>query len=75
MFLVGGGILTHGVPAAHAWIEQVEHAAHALPAGALLAPIAPIVINVVTGLLAGALILLIVSAATAGVRKLRRKAR
>jgi len=71
MFLVGGGILTHGVPAVHHWIEGVERAAHALPAGSLLAALAPTAINMVVGLLAGALILLVVTGVTAAVKGLR----
>src|SRR5690606_11452666 len=33
MFLVGGGIVTHGVPALHHWIEEIGHG----PAGGLTA--------------------------------------
>lgn len=48
MFLVGGGILVHGIPALH---HAVEHLAHDLPA--LLAWFLPPLTNLVTGLLIG----------------------
>src|SRR5690606_13248879 len=35
MFLVGGGILVHGIPAAHHWLEGVAHHAGALNSPAL----------------------------------------
>jgi predicted DNA repair protein MutK len=62
MFLVGGGILTHGVPALHHAIEGAAEAAAGLPAGPLLAALTPSLVNALVGVLAGALVLLLVSA-------------
>jgi hypothetical protein len=62
MFLVGGGILTHGVPALHHAIEGVAQAAGGLPAGPLLAALTPSLLDALVGILAGALVLLLVSA-------------
>jgi hypothetical protein len=69
MFLVGGGILVHGVPRlAHA-VETNAHAAAELPfVGAVLGPVAPFVLEGLAGVLAGAIVLAVVSA----VRALRR---
>ncbi|MDR6928091.1 DUF808 domain-containing protein [Pseudomonas sp. BE134] len=51
MFLVGGGILTHGVPAVHHWIESVSAAASG--AGFIV----PTLLNGVAGIVAGAVVL------------------
>ena len=67
MFLVGGGILTHGVPWLHHGIEALAEAAARLPAGPLLAALAPSLLNALVGVIAGALVLLAVT----GVSKLR----
>jgi hypothetical protein len=52
MFLVGGGILTHGIPAVHHWIEEL--AARALPYGAALEALGAAVANGIFGMIAGA---------------------
>ncbi|WP_434707888.1 DUF808 domain-containing protein [Pseudomonas sp. R1-1] len=52
MFLVGGGILTHGVPVVHHWIEGVGAAAGS--AGFAV----PMLLNGVAGIIAGAVVLL-----------------
>ena len=52
MFLVGGGILTHGVPAAHPWIETLTHAG-----GEALQPVLGLGLDALVGILAGALVL------------------
>ncbi len=52
MFLVGGGILTHGVPAAHHWIESLTQVG-----GQALQPVLALGLDAVVGLLAGALVL------------------
>ncbi|WP_336354310.1 DUF808 domain-containing protein [Pseudomonas atacamensis] len=52
MFLVGGGILTHGVPVLHHWIEGVGAAAGS--AGFAV----PMLLNGVAGIIAGAVVLL-----------------
>ncbi|ALH99855.1 DUF808 domain-containing protein [Pseudomonas sp. FW306-02-F02-AA] len=51
MFLVGGGILTHGVPVVHHWIES----AGAVAGGAGF--IVPTLLNAVAGIIAGAVVL------------------
>jgi len=54
MFLVGGSILLHGVPGAHDIVHAVEHAAGAVPGiGAVLSVLAPMLVDAVTGVLAG----------------------
>ncbi|QTT90182.1 DUF808 domain-containing protein [Pseudomonas chlororaphis] len=59
MFMVGGGILTHGVPAAHHWIETVT--AHTAEAVGGISLIMPTLLNAVAGIIAGAAVLVVVS--------------
>ena len=70
MFLVGGGILTHGIPWLH---HQIEHMAESLKTmggiGAVFSAVAPSLLNGICGLIAGAVVLGIVM----GVKKLRGK--
>lgn len=54
MFLVGGGILAHGVPALYQALLGVEHSAADLVGG--VAVIVPTLLNGVVGVVAGALI-------------------
>jgi predicted DNA repair protein MutK len=61
MFLVGGGILTHGIPAARHVIEQWS-----VGAGATLQPLIALTLDGVTGLVAGAVVL----ACVTGIKKL-----
>ena len=62
MFMVGGGILTHGVHAAQAWIEQLTQSVAA--SSGLLAALLPTLLNAIAGIIAGAVALLLVSLAT-----------
>jgi predicted DNA repair protein MutK len=55
MFLVGGGILVHGVPAAYEWVHHLAEQAGAFGGG--LAMVTPLVVNLVVGLTTGALVL------------------
>ncbi|HUG21356.1 DUF808 domain-containing protein [Piscinibacter sp.] len=65
MFLVGGGILTHGVPALHHVIENFAHGAAALPGvGGVLGALAPLLADALVGVAAGALVLAAVTAVT-----------
>jgi hypothetical protein len=64
MFLVGGGIITHGIPPLH---HAIEEAAHAV--GQPLAALIPALLNGISGLVAGTIVLLIFN----GIRKLRGK--
>ena len=66
MFMVGGGILTHGVPAAHHWIEGV--AASSAQWLGVVSAIVPTLLNAVAGIVAGAVVLAVV----AGVSKVWR---
>jgi predicted DNA repair protein MutK len=63
MFLVGGGILSHGLPFVHhASLALTEHFAQgAGSAGAVLAPVVSLSLDVLVGLLAGALVLVLVT--------------
>lgn len=58
MFMVGGGILTHGVPAAHHWIESVSQSTGGFSL------IMPTLLNAVAGIIAGAVVLVGVMAAS-----------
>lgn len=59
MFMVGGGILVHGLPFAHHWVEGVT----AIAAGAVggLSVIIPTLIDAVAGIIAGAVLVVIVT--------------
>ena len=62
MFLVGGGILVHGVPFVAEQSHQIEHWAQGVPGvGAFTGAIAPILFNGVMGLIAGGLTVAIIS--------------
>lgn len=56
MFLVGGGILAHGIAPLQRAVEQFTS-----PMGGLLATFAPVLIDGLVGLIAGALVLLVVT--------------
>ena len=57
MFLVGGGILVHGVPQLALLLHDVEHLAHELPVAAdLFSGIASLIFNGLAGILAGGLL-------------------
>jgi predicted DNA repair protein MutK len=56
MFLVGGGILTHGIPGMHDLVHHFETLLHVLPViGGALAAIGPLLFDGLFGVLAGAL--------------------
>ncbi|MEY8879748.1 MAG: DUF808 domain-containing protein [Leptothrix sp. (in: b-proteobacteria)] len=63
MFLVGGGILTHGLPGAHELLHGLTEWLAALPGGALLALLVGPLADALAGIVAGALALLLVTAA------------
>jgi hypothetical protein len=64
MFLVGGGILVHGIPALHHGVLHLSEIMHAVPASATLVPL---LANALIGLVAGVLVLLVLT----GVRRIR----
>lgn len=62
MFLVGGGILEHGVPALHHAVEALQQQLAAWPGvGGVLAALAPLLADALIGIVAGALVLGVVS--------------
>ena len=62
MFMVGGGILTHGIPGAHDLVHRWVEAIAALPAiGGVLAVLTPTLVDALFGVVVGALVLLLVS--------------
>jgi predicted DNA repair protein MutK len=64
MFLVGGGILVHGIPAVHHWIEDIAERAGTLPyLGGVLEPLGAALANAAFGIVAGAIALTAVSLA------------
>lgn len=72
MFLVGGGILTHGLPGAHDLIHGVAHAAGGIAGiGPVLEALVPTLIDGVTGILAGGVVLAGVKLVGGGLRALR----
>ncbi|KHL67849.1 membrane protein [Pseudomonas flexibilis] len=56
MFLVGGAILVHGLPPVQRVIDQLAQRTAALPAGEVLAFLAPTLLAALFGILVGALI-------------------
>ncbi|WP_317931991.1 DUF808 domain-containing protein [Halioxenophilus sp. WMMB6] len=56
MFLVGGGILLHGLPIAHGLSHWLDELTHTLPAAGLWAAIASALANALLGILAGGLL-------------------
>ena len=73
MFMVGGGILMHGIPGAHEWIERLAHGAGAIPGvGGLLETVLPTLLGVLVGILAGALVLVGVTVARRLLRMIKR---
>jgi predicted DNA repair protein MutK len=65
MFLVGGGILSHGLPFVHHAVQLVSEAfvQGAGAAGAVLGPVVALSLDVLVGLAAGAIVLVLVIAA------------
>ena len=62
MFLVGGGILVHGIPPVHHWIEQLASDAAAWSGmGGTLEALIVLLMDAIVGILAGALVLAAIS--------------
>ncbi len=62
MFLVGGGILLHGLPQLYELLHHAEETVRHIPGiGGLLAVITPMLLNMIFGIVAGGLILVIVN--------------
>jgi uncharacterized protein len=61
MFLVGGGILSHGIPGAHHLVEHWSNAAARIAGiGNLLSALLPTLINLLVGLIAGSVLVALV---------------
>ena len=72
MFMVGGSILMHGVPALHHMVEASAAAAGTVPVvGGVLKAITPTLIDAIAGLIAGGIVLAVV---TMGAKLFKRKA-
>jgi predicted DNA repair protein MutK len=64
MFMVGGGILVHGIPALGKLLHHVEQSVHALPgAGGMLGWLVTAAGGAVAGIIAGAIVFIVVSLA------------
>jgi len=62
MFLVGGGIISHGVPLLHHFTEgSVDYAEHIPTVGSIVGALTPTLINLVIGFVAGLIVLAILS--------------
>ncbi|TBW12330.1 DUF808 domain-containing protein [Azotobacter chroococcum subsp. isscasi] len=58
MFLVGGGILVHGLPFLAHWLHGLEASANGLPTvGSILSALLPMLMNALVGIVAGGLVL------------------
>ncbi|AON52723.1 DUF808 domain-containing protein [Herbaspirillum seropedicae] len=74
MFMVGGGILTHGLPFAHHAIEAAAVAVEGVAViGPALGAIAPAVLNALFGVVAGAVVLVVVKLAQRVLSLFRKK--
>ncbi|MEG1115951.1 MAG: DUF808 domain-containing protein [Janthinobacterium sp.] len=72
MFMVGGGILTHGWPWASAMLHHAEEAVGSVAGiGPVLAAVTPSLINAVAGVIAGGLVLAGVTAVSALLRMIK----
>jgi predicted DNA repair protein MutK len=72
MFMVGGGILTHGIPSLHQAITAGASSLLAMPGlGVVFAALAPTVLNALAGIAAGAVVLLVVNTSKAVVKSVR----
>ncbi|HSC75289.1 MAG TPA: DUF808 domain-containing protein [Pseudomonadales bacterium] len=60
MFMVGGGILLHGIPSAHQGVEAAVAASAAVPvAGSVLAGLMPTLLGALAGIITGGLLLVV----------------
>ena len=64
MFMVGGGILVHGIPALGELLHRVEQSAHVVPgAGSMLGWLVAAAGGAMAGVIAGAIVFIVVSLA------------
>jgi predicted DNA repair protein MutK len=72
MFLVGGGILVHGIPQSHDLMHPIIHAAQGVPyIGDSLSALTPSLVGALVGIVAGGLILAMVSILNAVIAKFK----
>ena len=72
MFMVGGGILIHGIPGAHDLSHRLAHGAGRVPGvGGLLETVLPTLLDVLVGIVAGALVLVGVNVAAKFLRMIK----
>ena len=72
MFMVGGGILVHGIPFLHHLSEGLAHGAAGVPGiGGVLGALMPTVFDALAGVIGGGLVLLLVTAAQRVYRAVR----
>jgi uncharacterized protein len=70
MFLVGGGILAHGLPALHHWIEELQtHLSSITGIGGVLSTLAGMAAHAILGIIIGSALLLVVEAFKFGHKK------
>ena len=76
MFLVGGGILVHGLPFLHHWNDHWRELAAGVPAaGGVLQALMPAIVAAFAGILAGALVLGLITLSQRVLRLIRKPAR
>lgn len=72
MFMVGGGILTHGIHVVHELIQQAAQTVASLAVlGGVLSVITPTLLDALFGVVAGAVVLAVVSVVSKLWRSLR----
>ena len=72
MFMVGGGILTHGTPGLDDSTHALAHHAHDIPGvGVVLEALIPSLLNATAGVIAGAVVLLVVTLVSRSVAAVR----
>ncbi|QAU33680.1 DUF808 domain-containing protein [Janthinobacterium sp. 17J80-10] len=75
MFMVGGGILTHGIPALHHFIEDAAASVAGIGGvGGILAALLPTLLSAIAGIIAGAIVLGVVSVAGRLFKGMRKQA-
>ena len=74
MFLVGGGILIHGVPVLYDMVHHAAEVMKSLPLGGFFSAITPMFLNGIAGLLVGAFVLMEVKLLTPFVQGLKKNA-
>jgi predicted DNA repair protein MutK len=73
MFMVGGGILSHGIPVLHHGIAEVAEAAETIAViGGVLKAITPTLLDAIVGIIGGVLALVAVKGVTASAGVLKR---